>query len=314
MRILITGATGFLGGHLVEHLLAVGGHELFGLGRPGSEARTPGVAHHAAELADTPRLESLLHDIRPEWLFHLAGYAHTGHSFREPNVCWADNLGGTRSLYAAIAASGLRPRVLFVSTGLIYGDPVPGALPFDERAELRPGSPYAASKAAADLLSYQQTRHPGLDIVRVRLFNQVGPRQSPDYAVANFARQIAAVEAGTLARIETGDLSAERDLTDVRDVVVAFRLLMEKGVTGEAYNAGRGQTWRMRDVLDRLVALANVRVEVVEKPDPHRKADAAVTRVDARKIVETTGWRPRHELDGTLLDILNWWRTNREGK
>ncbi len=308
MRILITGATGFVGGHLVEHLRAVGGHELFGLSRPGSESRVPGVAHHAAELADTPRLETILRDVRPEWLVHLAGYANTGRSFREPGPCWADNLDGTRSLYAAIESSGLRPRILFVSTGLIYGDPLPGGPAFDERAELRPGSPYAASKAAADLLSYQQSRSPGLDIVRVRLFNQIGPRQSPDYAVANFARQIAEVEIGRRGRIETGDLSAERDLTDIRDVVVAFRLLLERGQKGEAYNAGRGRTWCMRDVLDRLVALAKVQVEIVETPDPNRRADAAVTRVDARKLVEATGWRPRHELDDTLRDILDWWR------
>ncbi len=308
MRILITGATGFVGGHLVDHLRAVGGHNLFGLGRLGSESRVPGVEHHAAELADTPRLEEILRAIRPDWLIHLAGYANTGRSFREPGPCWADNLDGTRSLYSAIESSGSRPRILFVSTGLIYGDPLPGAPPFDERAELRPGSPYAASKAAADLLSYQQSRHPGLDIVRVRLFNQIGPRQSPDYAVANFARQIAAVEAGQLDRIETGDLSAERDLTDIRDIVVAFRMLLERGIAGEAYNAGRGRTWSMRDVLHRLVALANVRVDVVEKPDPNRKADAAVTRVDARKLVEATGWRPRFELDDTLRDILDWWR------
>src|SRR5207248_11717770 len=130
---------------------------------------------------------------------------------------------------------GVRPRVLFVSTGLVYGDPDGPEQECDERAVLRPASPYAASKAAADLLSYQYTRSPGLDVVRIRLFNQIGPRQSADYATANWARQIAAIEAGRQeAVIETkGDLSAQRDVTDVRDMVAAFPLLLEKGGRGE---------------------------------------------------------------------------------
>src|SRR5205823_7937752 len=126
------------------------------------------------------------------------------------------------SLYDAIARTDLRPRILFVSTGLIYGEPDAPDQPCDERTTLKPASPYAASKAAADLLSYQYTRHPGLDVVRVRLFNQIGPRQSADYATANWARQVAAAEAGRQPPvIETGDLSSSRDLTDVRDIVAA---------------------------------------------------------------------------------------------
>jgi GDP-4-dehydro-6-deoxy-D-mannose reductase len=308
MRILITGATGFIGGHLADHLRSVGLNQIFGIGRPVTSPIDFPFEHHSAELTDTSRVSRILQKVRPDWLFHLAGFANTARSYQQPAQCWADNLDGTRSLYDAVAESGIRPRILFVSTGLIYGDPPPDGSPFDECAELRPGSPYAASKAAADLLSYQQTRSPGLDIVRVRLFNQVGPRQSPDFAIANFAAQIAEVEAGKKKTIETGDLSAERDLTDIRDVVVAFRLLMEKGVPGEAYNAGSGRTRRIRDVLNRFIALANIAVEVREKPDPNRKADAAVTRVNAGKIAAATGWRPTLDFDETLRDILDWWR------
>ncbi|HEY3788387.1 MAG TPA: GDP-mannose 4,6-dehydratase, partial [Urbifossiella sp.] len=168
--------------------------------------------------------------------------------------------------------------------------------------------PYAASKAAADLLSYQYTRNPGLDIVRIRLFNQIGPRQSPEYAVANFARQIAAIEAGKLPpRIETGDLSAQRDITDVRDTVATFPLLLEKGVKGEAYNAGRGETFSMQGILDKLLALSRVNVEVTQKAE--RKADTAVTRADPGKLRGATGWAPRISLETTLLDILESWRS-----
>jgi GDP-4-dehydro-6-deoxy-D-mannose reductase len=315
MRILITGITGFVGGHLVEHLAAAGGHALFGVSR---DANWPGpLTHlaphaelHSADLTDRTRTEAVVRTTRPEWVIHLAGYANTGGSFRDPDRAWADNLTATRTFYDAIARSGLKPRVLFVSTGLIYGEPDRPNEACDEHTTLKPASPYAASKAAADLVSYQYTRNAGLDIVRVRLFNQIGPRQSADFAVPNFARQIAAAEVGKQAPVvETGDLSARRDIADVRDMVAAFPLLLEKGVTGEAYNAARGDSYRIQDLLDRLVAMSRVPIRVNQKVEPGRKADTAMTRADVRKLRAATGWEPRVPLDRSLADILDYWRS-----
>jgi GDP-4-dehydro-6-deoxy-D-mannose reductase len=314
MRILITGITGFVGGHLVETLLSAGGHELAGISRdtawPRHLLHLDGKADlHLAELLDTARLETLLHQTKPDWLIHLAGYANTGGSFRQPDLCWRDNLDATRSLYDAVVRAQHRPRILFASTGLIYGEPDGPNQPCDERTTMKPASPYAASKAAADLLSYQYTRNPGLDIVRIRLFNQVGPRQSPDYAVANFARQIAAIEAGKQPpRIETGDLSAQRDLTDVRDTVAAFPQLLEKGGKGEAYNAGRGETFSMQSILDQLLGLSKVKVEVIQRVE--RKSDTAVTRANPDKLKRATGWSPRIPVEQALKDVLNHWRSH----
>jgi GDP-4-dehydro-6-deoxy-D-mannose reductase len=261
------------------------------------------------ELIDGSRLEEVLDHVRPDWVIHLAGYANPGRSYAEADQCWTDNLTGTRSLYDAIVRANLKPRILYVSTGLIYGDPDDPDGACDERTTLKPATPYAASKAAADILSFQYTRNPGLDIVRVRLFNQIGPRQSADYAAANFARQIAAAEAGKQPSvIETGDLTAQRDITDVRDMVAAFPLLLKAGRSGEAYNAGRGETFRIQDLLDKLIALARVRVEVRQRSELGRKADTAVTRADPRKLRHATGWTPRIPLDQTLADILDDWR------
>ncbi|HJZ54162.1 MAG TPA: GDP-mannose 4,6-dehydratase [Gemmataceae bacterium] len=320
MRILITGITGFVGGHFVETLVAGGTHALAGVSRhadwPVPLAHLAGTAElHPGELSDVPRVEAVLREFRPDWVFHLAGYANTGGSFREPDRCWADNLSATRSLYDAIARSDVRPRILYVSTGLVYGEPDVADQPCDEHTTLKPASPYAASKAAGDILSYQYTRHPGLDIVRVRLFNQIGPRQSADYAVANFARQIAAIEAGRQPAViePEGNLSAQRDITDVRDMVTAFPLLLEKGVRGEVYNAGSGKTLVIRDLLDRLIGMSKVRIEVREKVEPGRKADTAVTRADTRKLRHATGWTPRIPLDQTLADILADWRKAASG-
>ena len=314
MRVLITGITGFVGGHLTERLAAEGGHSIAGLSRtavwPADLGHlTDRAALYAADLHDEIRLGEVLAEVRPEWVFHLAGYAKTGQSYLEPDECWKANLDGTRSLYHAIARSGLKPRILFASTGLVYGDPDAGQTDIDESAALKPASPYAASKAAADLLSYQATRTPGLDIVRIRLFNQIGPRQSAGYAIANFARQIAAIEAGHQPPIlETGDLSAFRDLTDVRDMTAAIRAVIEFGATADVFNAGRGEVWRIDDVLARLVKLARVKLDVRAKTEPGRAAETTISRANPAKLRAVTGWFPQLPLDDTLAAILNHWR------
>ncbi len=315
MSILITGITGFVGGHLVEHLMPAGGHALFGVSRrgvwPAALAHLgPHVQLSACDLCDRTATEAVIRAVRPDWVVHLAGYANTGGSFRDPDQAWRENLAATRGLYDAVIGSGLRPRILFVSTGLVYGEPDRPGEPCDEFTTLKPASPYAASKAAADLVSYQYSRSPGLDIVRVRLFNQIGPRQSADFAVPNFARQIASAEAGKQPpEVHTGDLSARRDITDVRDIVAAFPMLLEKGLSGEAYNAARGDSYLVQDLLDRLVSMSKVPIKVYQNFEVGRKADTAITRADARKLRAATGWEPRVPLDRSLADVLDYWRS-----
>ena len=311
MRILITGATGFVGGHLAEALFVRGSAELFALCRKNVwpaewshlAARIP---LHTRDLVEAIDLTSILSEIRPDWIVHLAAYAHVGQSFREADLVWRTNLDGTRRLYDAVAGWGGKPRILFVSSGLVYGD---GDKACQEDHPLRPASPYAASKAAADLASYQYTRHPGLDIVRVRPFNHVGPRQSPQYAVARFASQIADIELGRQPPVvETGDLSSRRDLSDVRDVVRAYILLLQKGGRGEAYNVGSGETVSMQEVLNKLIAMAKVRVDVQRRSDQLRPAETAVAWGDVGKLRRETGWKPEYSLNQTLADTLEYWR------
>ncbi len=321
MRTLITGATGFVGGHLTECLLAAG-DTVHGVARRDQwpielQHLAVHVPLHAADLLDADRVQAVLAKTRPDRIAHLAGYADAGRSFHDPDAAWGGNLAATRTLYTALAQLKLSPRILFVSTGQVYGpkqvsgtisEMVPDTF-FDESAELRPVSPYAASKAAADLLSYQVTRHPGLEVIRVRPFNQVGPRQPAQYAVGHFARQLAMIEAGLCSpRVEVGDLSASRDLTDVRDMVEAYRLLLDRGRSGEVYNAGSGVVVRMADVLDLLRGECRVSVEVVPQADRMRPADAGGIIADAGKLRRETGWTPRIPLGKTLADTLDTWR------
>jgi GDP-4-dehydro-6-deoxy-D-mannose reductase len=312
MRVLITGVTGFAGGHLAEALL--GTAELHGVSRAGRwpeplihlERQIP---LHGCDLADSDAVEGLLRRLKPDRIYHLAGFARVAESFRQPNDAWRDNLGATLSLYRAIERWGGRPRVLFVSSGLVYGTDGPCG----PATPLAPASPYAAAKAAADLLSYQVTRHPGLDVVRVRPFNQIGPRQSPDFAVARFARQLARIEAGLLPPVlETGDLRPSRDLTDVRDMVEAYRLLMESGRTGRAYTVGRGRVVSMQNIVDRLVKLTRRPVQVRQKLELFRPTDVHAARADASDVHDETGWSPRRPLDETLAEILDYWRADVE--
>jgi len=311
MRILITGATGFAGGHLVEALLKRGGDELHGLCRraawPPEWAHLNGrVALNHADLIMATDLAETLARIKPEWIFHLAGYADNGRSIKEPDEAWAGNLTATKNLYDAVTRWGGKPRILYVSSGLIYGE---AKQPINESHLLRPATPYAASKAATDLLSYQQTRHPGLDIIIVRPFNHIGPRQTPVYAIPGWASQLAEIAKGRREPVvRHGDLSSRRDFTDVRDMVQAYILLMENGRKGEAYNAGSGMAVSMDDVLDRLIAISGVGARHEAGPEQSRLVETAATCADSSKLRSETGWTPQISLDQTLTDTLEYWK------
>lgn len=313
MRVLITGVTGFVGGYLAEALLARG-EQVLGMARrpawlPEWQHLDRAVDLHACDLLDRERLGALLTELQPEQIYHLAGYAHVGRSFQEPYAAWQGNLQATLHLFEAIRSGGSRPRVLLVSSGQVYGDPDSPDQLMDERCPLRPSSPYAVSKAAADLAGYQYARSWGLPIVRVRAFNHIGPKQSSQYAVASFAEQIASIAAGSRPpRMQTGDLSPRRDLTDVRDMVRAYLLLMEKGQPGDVYNAGSGVAPSMQEVLNRLLALAGIHVEVQQQAIEKRAADAGVLRADAGRLRREIGWQPAFSLDESLRDILDYWK------
>ncbi len=314
MRALVTGITGFVGGHLAEHLLE-SGDVVVGLSTSG---RWPdNLAHLArsvrieksdlATVADAD-LAGLIGRKQPEVIYHLAAQANPQASVADPRGTWALNLGGTLTLLEAARASGLEPRVVLVGSGVSYGNPAPEHLPVSETCPLRPNNPYSASKGAADLLGVQHFLAHGTDVVMVRPFNHAGPRQSSRYVLGALARQVAEVEAGRSPRVEVGNLDIIRDFTDVRDVAKAYRLLATRGGAGEVYNLGSGRGTRLLDALETLRGLASTTIEVHVDPARVRPVDQPLLVADATKLRAATGWEPRFSIERTLADMLDDWR------
>jgi GDP-4-dehydro-6-deoxy-D-mannose reductase len=295
VRALVTGAAGFVGRHLVAWLEHEG-DEVIETDR-----------HLGTDVLDPEALRRLLTDTRPDAVYHLAGQADVGGSWTSPTETFRANAEGTLNVLVAALGAGVE-RVLAVSSGDVYGR-VPGEeLPIGEDRPLRPVSPYGASKAAADVVALQAHLGHGLAVVRARPFNHLGPGQSDRFVAAALASRIARNELEGLDAVPVGNLSPRRDFTDVRDVVRAYRLLVERGEAGEAYNVCSGLDMAVQDVADRLVARAERPMALVADPELARPVDTPVLRGDPTKLQEATGWTPEITLDQTLADVLDDWR------
>ncbi len=313
MRVLITGITGFVGRHLLEHLHhAHQGAEIAGFVRA-SAAPPPsgrGFAPLRADLHDARSVEAALSAFRPDRIVHLAARSSVAQSWSDPEATLRTNLHGLLHLLQAVQALDLRPRLLIVGSADEYGVLDPARTPVDEDAPLRPRSPYAVSKVAQGYLALQYALAFGLHVVRTRTFPHTGPGRGEHFAESSFARQIAEIEAGHRPPvIAVGNLDAVRDYADVRDVVQAYALLLEHGAAGEVYNVCRGEGITIGAVLQRLIALSGCGVEVTVDPARLRPSDLPVLVGNPRRLVAATGWTPQHTLDQTLQDLLAYWRT-----
>jgi GDP-4-dehydro-6-deoxy-D-mannose reductase len=312
MRALITGLNGFVGGYLAEHLLEQGQHEVWGTTR--APGRLPAWLHGRvgelhADLCDAEATARAIAEARPEVIFHLAGQPFVPESFRDPAATLTTNTLGALHIFLALIEQQLPARVLVVGTNEEYGSITEADLPIDEETPLRPANPYGVSKAAQSLLAQQYYLSHRLDIVRVRPFTHIGPRQNERFVTAAFARQIARIERGLQEPVlQVGNLSARRDFTDVRDMVRAYALLAEHGEPGAVYNAGSGQAVMVRELLDLLLASSGAAIDV--RPDPRlmRPIDMPVVVCDPTRLRERTGWAPNFTLTQTLSDILTYWR------
>jgi GDP-4-dehydro-6-deoxy-D-mannose reductase len=293
--VVITGASGFVGRHLVAECAAAG-DEVVKLSRSGgADLSEPGSARRAIAAA------------RPAVVYHLAARAHVGESWNDPSGTLHDNVAMTLNVLEAVRAEAPDATVVAVASGEVYGPPE--RLPIDEAAPLRPQNPYAVSKAATDLLAGFFADAHGMRVIRARAFNHAGPGQEPGYAIASFARQFAAA---TLAgddpvRIVTGNPDTRRDYTDVRDVVRAYRLLASRAEPG-VYNVCSGRTASARELIAGLAEAAGVRLEHTVDPALVRAHEVPELRGSCEALRATTGWEPEIPLAQTLADTLEWWR------
>ncbi len=293
MLAYVTGAAGFVGSWLTRHLRSSGDTVV------GVDADI--------DVRDGAAVKESLTSVAPDVVYHLAGLAHVGRSWEDPAPTFLVNALGTLNVLEAAVSCSDPPRVLVVSSAEVYGSA--GGVQVTEDAPLRPVSPYASSKVAAEFLALQEHLGRGLAVVRARPFNHVGPGQSAEFVVSALARRIVAAERAGGAGVPVGNLEAERDFTDVRDVVRAYRLLAERGRAGEAYNVASGQATTVRDVADRLAALATCRVELVPDRSLMRPVDVPVFLGDASRLRDETGWAPEIPLEQTLVDVLEYWRS-----
>jgi GDP-4-dehydro-6-deoxy-D-mannose reductase len=300
VKALITGAGGFVGQTLVRHLEA-SGDEVVALDRAGGP-----------DITDPAAVREAIVGHGPDAVYHLAAVTHIGASWDAPLEVFRINAEGTLNVLAACGAAGVG-RVLVVGSADEYGAVRPEDLPLSEEAPLRPLTPYGASKVAADYLGLQAFLGSGLPVIRVRAFNHTGRSQPDRFMIPGLARRIAAAERDGRKEIPVGSLDPVRDFTNVEDVVVAYRLLVERGGPGEVYNVCSGVGRSVADVADHLLALARHAIELVPDPDLVRPVEVPRLVGDNRKLREATGWAPAISFEDTLAAVLDRWRAEEGG-
>jgi GDP-4-dehydro-6-deoxy-D-mannose reductase len=297
-KVLITGASGFVGGHLTAHLEAAG-DEVVGIDR----------IPHGIDITDAAQIREVIAEVKPRAIYHLAGWADVGGSWKAPVEAFRVNAEGTLNVLSAAAEVGVE-RVLAVSSADVYGKVEPSELPLTEDSPLRPASPYAVSKVAADYLGLQAWLGNGLPVMRVRAFNHLGPGQTDKFVAPAIASRIARAELGDGSDVlPIGDLSARRDFTDVRDVVRAYRMIMELGEPGQVYNVCSGKDLAVQDLADQMLAQARIPLRFETDPELLRPVEVPVLRGSYERLHDATGWEPEIPISQTLTDLLEDWRT-----
>jgi GDP-4-dehydro-6-deoxy-D-mannose reductase len=312
-RAFITGTAGFAGSYLAEELLA-SGFDVSGALYPGESTRNvrgikTALKLFTLEILNEKKCQELIDHLKPDYIFHLAAIASVGRSFRMEKETLRVNLEGTVNILDAARDLGHLKALLFVSSPEVYGRFRPVNKTLTETQSFEPISPYGISKAAAESVCRHYWRQYGVPVVIARAFNHSGPRQSDDFAVPAFSRQVAIIEAGWQRPIlKVGDLSARRDLSDVRDIVRGYRLAAIKGTPGEVYQLCSGKTVSLQSVVKRLLTMSSKKIRLQVDKNRLRKAEIPILRGSYRKAAQRLGYEVRYKLKDTLADTLDYWR------
>lgn len=315
MKVLITGITGFVGSHLADYILD--NHldaQVYGIIR--WRSRMENILHikdqiylREADLKDMASLKKCLAEVQPDRIFHLAAQSFVPTSWKCPAETFAINAVGQIHLFEAILSLGISPKIQIAGSSEEYGLVNSDEVPMKETNPLRPLSPYAVSKVAQDLLGWQYFKSYGLKVVRTRGFNHTGPRRGDVFICSNLAKQIVEIEKQKREPvIYVGNLEARRDFTDVRDMVRAYWLCLEKGEPGDVYNLGSEKTYSIQEVLDMLLEISGVEVKIEVDPERLRPSDVPVLLADSSKFKQLSEWQPRISFNQSLQDLLEYWR------
>lgn len=307
-KALVTGINGFAGTHL-SNLLIQKNYEVFGIVKPAKDVKLD--SHFfAVDIQDFEGIKKVIAEITPDHIYHLAALTSPARSFQNPAETVTTNISGQLNILEAVKQLGLsETKVLVVSSAEIYGSANEEDLPLNEKAPIKPLSPYAVSKVAQDFLGYQYNKAHNIKTVIVRPFNNIGPHQAPIFVIPAFAKQIAEIEKGIKEPVlKVGNLESRRDFTDVRDVVRAYELLMQKGENGGAYNIGSGKSHKISEILEMLLSLSDKKIVVEKDSALMRPGDIPELRCDYDKLHKATGWKPEIDIEESLKDTLDYWR------
>lgn len=302
MRVLVTGSQGFVGRHLLQELLCHN-HRISAFDLAPANGQNPGPDFSGGDIQDRETVERAVGNFSPEACVHLSGLSSVPAAWQNPGKFFDVNVLGAINLIEACLTRAPSARILVISSAEVYGHR-PARAPLTESERFNPDNPYAVSKAAADNLALLYARQYALPVMVARPGNHIGPGQSAIFVVPSFAAQLKAIAAGQgQAVLKVGNLESSRDFTDVRDVARAYRLLIEKGRPGEAYNIGSKSVVSIRFILERLCAIAGVKPAIEIARERYRPTESRPL-LDTSKIAKDTGWKPEIELETTLRDIM----------
>lgn len=305
---LVIGAAGFVGSYLIDEMHSCG-IDAYATKLPHERLEHEHARVYDLDILDKEAIVTLLLEIRPDYIFHLAAQSSVGLSWKNPGLTVDVNVKGSINVMDAVRELYYKPRVLLIGSGEEYGHIRPGETPIREDNLLRPGNIYAATKACQNMIGSIYAQAYDMQLMMVRSFNHIGPGQAPMFVVSDFCKQVAEIEKGLREPVMyVGNLAAKRDFTDVRDVVRAYVKLIQQGAPGETYNMGSGHAVEIRKILDMIISMSEKEIRVEIDPNKIRPVDVPIIEADITKLNELTGWKPQITLEQTIRETLDYWR------
>lgn len=309
-KALIVGSAGFVGNYLIDHLYKDLKWSIIATKMPNEIINYNNITIYNLNILNINEIFSLLLNEKPDYIFHLAAQSSVSVSWQNPALTVDVNIKGCINIFDSIRKiPEYNPKILIIGSGEEYGHILPNETPVNENNNIRPGNIYAATKACQNMIGKIYANAYDMNIIMVRAFNHIGPKQSPIFVLSDFCKQVAEIEKGIKEPIiYVGNLEAKRDFTDVRDVVKAYSLLIQKGISGETYNIGSGAALSIKEILNKVLVLSNIDIKIYTDKTKFRPIDIPIIEADINKVNKLTGWKPNIDIETTIQETLDYWR------